>query len=70
MTELSDSRQADTNRIRNLMSVALSDRLQYVLGQSDIEHSAYSLEYIADEVLGAALCAARREGHTLQKTTL
>lgn len=59
--------EGEVSRIRSLMSEALASRLLHVLGGSDIEHSAYSLQYIADEVLDAALSAASAEGQTLQK---
>jgi len=49
------------------MSQALAAELLRVLGGSDIERSAYSLQYIADSALDAALYAAKSEGHVLQR---
>lgn len=58
--------ESEISRKRNVVALSLADALQRILGGSTIEHSAYSLQYIADEVLETCLSAAIREGLVLR----
>lgn len=62
-----DETDLDISRIQILMSEALGESLQRVLGGSDIEHAACSLRYLSDEALKAALSVAKREGLSLRR---
>ncbi len=61
-----DSGQVGANQIRILTAQAVAQEVQHLLGSSDVEHLAYTLETIADQVLEAALETATSQGLTLQ----